>query len=215
MVPSFGDGRRRNFVVVRHGRKGSVEPLPSADRRLCTLGPGMLSVAEADDLVSQHLGTTPRAVHTRFVAHVMRELARTFAADADLWEVVGLCHDLDFFKTRDNWSQHGLLTIQWLGERIPVEAQSAIASHDHRTGVQSDTLVADMLKIADVIAVIDAKLGRRMLCNVDRKDPLTALRTWLADWPHLCDMLERYTKKHGPVVERVIDIVAASPSPSY
>jgi hypothetical protein len=27
-------------------------------------------------------------------------------------------------------------------------AQSAIASHDHRTGVRSDTLLADALKIA-------------------------------------------------------------------
>src|SRR5262249_17277001 len=132
----------------------------------------MLTAPEADLLVSEHLGTTPRAAHARFVAYVMRQLAQTFAVDAGLWETVGLCHDLDFFKTRDNRSQHGLLTIQWLGDRIPVEAQTAIASHDHRTGVRSDTLLADMLKIADVIAVIDAELGRRMLCDVDRNDPL-------------------------------------------
>jgi HD domain len=168
----------------------------------------MLTAAEADALVSEYLGATPRAAHTRFVAYVMRQLARTFAADADLWETVGLCHDLDFFKTGDNRSQHGLLTVQWLGDRIPAEAQTAIASHDHRTGVRADTLVADVLKIADVIAIIDAKLGRRMLCDVDRNDPLTALRTRLADRPHLCDMLERYTKKHNLPVQRVIDIAA-------
>jgi hypothetical protein len=38
-----------------------------------------------------------------------------FAADADLWEVLGLCHDLDFLQTGDNLSQ-GLLTIKWLGD---------------------------------------------------------------------------------------------------
>lgn len=75
----------------------------------------MLSGSDAEVLVSQHLATTPRAAHTRFVAYLMRQLARIFAADADLWEVVGLCHDLDFFETRDDRSQHGLLTVRWLG----------------------------------------------------------------------------------------------------
>jgi predicted hydrolase (HD superfamily) len=49
----------------------------------------MLSVLEADRLVSEHLGATSRAVHSRVVAQVMRLLAHGFAADADLWEVVG------------------------------------------------------------------------------------------------------------------------------
>jgi predicted hydrolase (HD superfamily) len=71
----------------------------------------MLSLAEAEHLVSQHLSATPRAAHSRFVAHVMRQLADRLGADGDLWEIVGLCHDLDFFKTCDDRSQHGLLTI--------------------------------------------------------------------------------------------------------
>jgi predicted hydrolase (HD superfamily) len=106
----------------------------------------MLTTAQADILVSKHLGATPRAAHTRFVAYLMRQLAREFAADANLWEIVGLCHDLDFFETCENRSQHGLHTIQWLGDKIPAEAQSAIASHDHRTGVLADSLLADALK---------------------------------------------------------------------
>jgi len=144
----------------------------------------------------------------------MRHLAGIFAADADLWEVVGLCHDLDYFKTCDNRSQHGLLTIRWLGDRIPAEAQNAIASHDHRTGVQADTLLADALKIADVVAVIDARLGRQALRDVNRNHPLEALRSPLADRPYLCDMLEQYTTKHGLPVSRVIDIATSSPLPS-
>jgi hypothetical protein len=173
-----------------------------------------MSIAEADHLVSEHLGTTPRATHSRFVAYVMRQLAQMFAADGNLWEIVGLCHDLDFFRTCTDWSQHGLLTIRWLGDRIPSEGQSAIASHDHRTGVQADTPLADALKIADVIAVIDAKLGRRTLQVVDRSDPLAALRGKLGDRPYLCDMLERYTNKHGIQVARVIDMAVDSPLPS-
>jgi hypothetical protein len=174
----------------------------------------MLTTAQADILVSKHLGATPRAAHTRFVAYLMRQLAREFAADANLWEIVGLCHDLDFFETCENRSQHGLHTIQWLGDKIPAEAQSAIASHDHRTRVLADSLLADALKIADVIAIIDARLGRRKLRDANRNDPIAALRIELDDRPYLCEMLERYTKKHGLSVGSMIDIAAASPLPS-
>jgi predicted hydrolase (HD superfamily) len=175
----------------------------------------MLSAEDADVLVSQYLAATPRAIHTRFVAYLMRQLAGTFAADADLWEVVGLCHDLDFFQTCDNRNQHGLLTVQWLGDRLPAEAHLAIASHDHRTGVQADTLLADALKIADVLAVIDARLGRNVLREVNGSDTLAALRSRLLARAYLCDMLERYTKKHGLSVSRMIDIVVSSSLPSH
>ena len=175
----------------------------------------MLSAADADVLVSQYLATTSRAAHTRFVAYLMRQLARTFAADADLWEVVGLCHDLDFFQTCDNWSQHGLLTVRWLGDRLPADAQLAIASHDHRTGVQADTLLADALKIADVLAVINAKLGRNVLSEVKGTETLGALRSRLVDRAYLCDILERHTQKRGLPVSRAIDIVVSSSLPSH
>jgi len=175
----------------------------------------MLSAADADVLVNQYLATTPRAAHTRFVAYLMRQLARTFAADADLWEVVGLCHDLDFFQTCDNWSQHGLLTVRWIGDRLPADAQLAIASHDHRTGVQADSVLADALKIADVLAVIDARLGRNALSEVRGIDIITALRSRLVDRAYLCDILERYTKKHELQVSRMIDIMLSSSLPSH
>src|SRR5689334_12300844 len=131
----------------------------------------MLTVAEADRLVGEHLGATPRAAHSRLVARVMRELALVLSTDSDLWEVVGLCHDLDFFVTGDDPRRHGVLASTWLGERIPPQARDAIASHDHRTGVEADTLLADALKIADAAAIIAAKLGPVALQAVEREDP--------------------------------------------
>jgi hypothetical protein len=171
----------------------------------------MLSAADAELLINQHLGDTPRAAHSRFVAYMMRQFAGMFAADADLWEVVGLCHDLDFFQTSGEPSQHGLVTIEWLGDRIPADAQHAIAAHDHRTGVQADTLLADSLKAADVIAVIDEKLGRRLLCDVDQAAPYTMLRSQLGDRPYLCDMLQQYTDKHGLPFARIVEILTKAP----
>lgn len=174
----------------------------------------MLTVVEAELLVSQHLGDTARAAHARFVAYVMRRLAEEFVADADLWEIVGLCHDLDFFAISGNWSRHGLLTVEWLSDRLPPDAQNAIASHDHRTGVQAGTLLADMLKVADVIAVIDARLGRRLLCDTGGCEPYAALRHALGDRTYLCDMLEQYTGKHALSFARIAAIMSGAPSQS-
>src|SRR5262245_17998591 len=171
----------------------------------------MLNPADADQLVSVYLGETPRAAHSRFVAHIMRPLARLFAADADLWETVGLCHDLDYFRTSDDRTQHGLLTIKWLGDRIPPDARQAIAAHDHRTGIQSETLIADMLKLADVIAVIDQRLGRRLLQDIDQGDPYTALRSHLGDRLYLCDLMQRYANKHAVSFAWIVEMVSTAP----
>ncbi len=111
----------------------------------------------------------------------MREFASVFAANADLWEITGLCHDLDFFVTSCDWSQHGLLTTRWLAGQLPDDALVAIAAHDHRTGVRSDTLIADMLNLADAAAVIDKRFGRDLFTQADSDDPYTALRNRLGD----------------------------------
>jgi len=171
----------------------------------------MLNVADADLLVEQYLGDTPRANHSRFVAHIMRALAPSFSASSDVWEVVGLCHDLDYFQTSNNWSQHGLVTISWLGDNIPIEAQHAIAAHDHRTGVQADTVLADMLKVADAIAIIDERLGRDALCNTDRARPYAALRRQLGGRSYLSDIVERYSEKHAVSFDYIVEIVALAP----
>lgn len=171
----------------------------------------MLTSADADLLVKQHLGDTPRAKHSRFVAYVMRQLAPTFAANPDLWEIVGLCHDLDYFHTSGDWSQHGLVTIRWLGDSIPLEAQQAIAAHDHRTGVQSDSLLADMLKAADAIAIVDERLGRDSFRNADLAAPYPTLRNQLGDRSYLGDILERYLGTHELSFGHIVGIVAHAP----
>ena len=61
----------------------------------------------------------------------MAQLASRFGAEAALWEVVGLCHDLDLPLTESDLSQHGPLAAQWLAGRLPPEATQAIAAHDH------------------------------------------------------------------------------------
>jgi predicted hydrolase (HD superfamily) len=172
----------------------------------------MLSIAEADELVVQHLGEAPRANHSRVVAHVMRKLAEALLAPAELWQVVGLCHDLDFFAIEGDWSRHGPMAVEWLGDRIPPEAQQAIAAHDHRTGIVADTLLADSLKAADAITVIDEKIGRAALHAIAAGSPYTDLRARLGRRSYLADMIEEYALKHAMPFERLVETITDAPA---
>jgi predicted hydrolase (HD superfamily) len=132
-------------------------PRPGAKQRLGDVswiksGDRVLTKARALDLVHKHLADTPSAAHS--IAYLMRELASIFNANADIWEMTGLCHDLDFFVTSGDSRQHGLVTIRWLAGQLPDDALQAIAAHDHRTGIQSDTIIADMLNLADALAAL-------------------------------------------------------------
>jgi hypothetical protein len=172
----------------------------------------MLGRTEALDLVRQHLGETPRAAHTYVVAHLMRRLAAELGEDAELWEVVALCHDLDFFATSNDRSQHGLLTVQWLGGGLPRSAQQAIAAHDHRTGVRSDTLLADMLRLADAVAVIDQGLGRHVWRDLsDAADAWVSLRRRMGNRPYLAEIVQLHADKHHLPFARIVDLMCAAP----
>ena len=103
------------------------------------------------------------------------------------------------------------MTVEWLGESIPADARQAIAAHDHRTGIAADTLLADSLKAADAIAIIDERLGRPHFLGADRADPLAALRSQLGHRPYLSDMLEGYCGKHALPFERIASIVVSAP----
>ncbi|HEV2508077.1 HD domain-containing protein [Bosea sp. (in: a-proteobacteria)] len=172
----------------------------------------MLSIAEAEELVAQHLGDAPRANHSRVVAHVMRKLAEALSEPVELWEVVGLCHDLDFFAIQGDWSRHGPMAVEWLGDRIPLEAQQAIAAHDHRTGIVADSRLADSLKAADAITVIDEKLGRPALRAIDTASPYAELRTKLGRRSYLADMAEHYAQKHELPFERLVETIVEAPT---
>ena len=119
----------------------------------------MLSISGAHRLIKSHLGDTPRASHSIFVGRLMRRLADATGADPELWEVTGLCHDLDFDVVDGDWSQHGLIAARWLEGDLPAEALDAIRSHDHRTGVASRTSIAHALKVADALAISYDQLG--------------------------------------------------------
>jgi hypothetical protein len=131
-----------------------------------------LRLLEAEASVIAKLGATPRAEHSRFVGALMRRLAELHQdGDPELWEIVGLLHDLDYFVIEGDWSMHGRITVAWLEGRLPSQALWAIGAHDPRSGVVCDLPIADALKLSDALAILDQRVGRQALLKALKSGP--------------------------------------------
>jgi predicted hydrolase (HD superfamily) len=57
------------------------------------------------------------------------------APDRETWEVLGILHDADYEITKDDWSRHTLLELEWLKEEGVSEEDplyKAIESHNNK-----------------------------------------------------------------------------------
>ena len=166
-----------------------------------------MTPAEAEALVDEKLGATPRAAHSRQVAALMDALASHLGADRELWTVVGLVHDLDYFVIGEAWARHGVLASEWLEGQLPDDALIAIAAHDHRTGIRSDSLLADMLRLADAMAITIEAVGTEVFAVADA---FPRLRAMLGQRPYLADMIEAISHRRHLTVEILHTIAASS-----
>lgn len=142
----------------------------------------MMTPGEAEQEIQRHLGATPRAEHSRFVGLAMRRVAENLGEDTIVWELTGLCHDLDFEVTTTDRSRHGLVAAEWLAGRLPEDALQAIRAHDHRTGEVSDTPLGIALRMTDALAVMRDDFGPELpalLANPDELRRRCAHRPWL------------------------------------
>jgi putative nucleotidyltransferase with HDIG domain len=167
-----------------------------------------LDLADAEALLVRHLGDTPRAAHSRIVAAIMAALAQRSGEDAELWRIVGLLHDIDYFAVAGEWSRHGVVAAEWLATRLPPEALDAIAAHDHRTGLEAEGLVADALRLADALAVFDQRAGRAAVLGavgLDEWRVLAGERTFLYE------MISEFGGRAGIGYDALRAIVGALP----
>jgi hypothetical protein len=156
----------------------------------------MIRADDACDLIAKHLGKSLRARHSKFVGFLMRRFAEVLGEDHSLWEVTGLCHDLDFEQTAADRSRHGMLTAEWLKDDLPDGALQAIQSHDHRTGIRSESNLAEALRLADAVAVGELDVGRTaMLTALSANDPFQSLEQILLTRPYLTSLIIGPAKK--------------------
>lgn len=107
---------------------------------------------EALALVKKYMKNDRLIKHVFAVEAIMRGLAEKIGEDCDLWGIVGLLHDLDYEYTTADMDRHGLLTVEWLRDKLPSVAIEAIKAHNERTGYKSESPLAIGLKAADQIS---------------------------------------------------------------
>jgi len=116
----------------------------------------MISIEEARDLMEREVETDALRMHMLAVSAIMGALAANLAIveeeDKEKWALVGLLHDLDYERTKDNFEQHGLITVELLNEKLPDECLYAIKAHNSRTGFEPNSVMAKALIAADAVS---------------------------------------------------------------
>jgi putative nucleotidyltransferase with HDIG domain len=86
---------------------------------------------QALDLLKSHTTEDYLVKHSLATEVIMRALAEKLGHDPDAWGVTGLLHDLDYDRTKDDMSRHGLVTAEILQkEGFSAEITDAIKSHN-------------------------------------------------------------------------------------
>ena len=112
----------------------------------------MMTRAEALERVRRHVKNERLVKHMIAVSAIMRELAQHLGGDPDLWELVGLLHDIDYEEVGGDMSRHGLLSAEMVSDVLPEEALHAIRAHNERTGVEAKSILDIALIAADALS---------------------------------------------------------------
>ena len=107
----------------------------------------VLAVVEAR-VAGEHLRR-----HMLATEAIMRGLAARLGEDPELWGLAGLAHDLDSEETSHDFTRHGVVaaeTLQSLG--LPADVVHAVAAHNPRTGVATETIFDVALLSADQLS---------------------------------------------------------------
>jgi len=95
--------------------------------------------------------------HCYAVADSMKYFAKLRGADADLWEAVGLLHDMDYEKhpnlERSSTEGHPFVGVAWLRDNgWSEEVCRAILSHADYSGVSPETPLEKTLRAVDELS---------------------------------------------------------------
>ncbi len=112
----------------------------------------MLSRDEALALLQQYIQEESLLKHSLATEGVLRELARFFQEDEELWGITGLLHDLDYESTKDNPQKHGLKSAEILKDKLPAESIQAIKAHNgEMTGVEPTSKLDFALRCGETV----------------------------------------------------------------
>ncbi|WAI02353.1 HDIG domain-containing metalloprotein [Methanogenium organophilum] len=104
-------------------------------------------------LLQEHVHKESLIAHCRATAAIMRATAGALGEDADLWEKIGILHDIDFEEVGEDMDRHGdvgagMLISAGLGE----EVAGPVRRHNFQKYDDTDTPVDVALTAADNIS---------------------------------------------------------------
>lgn len=112
----------------------------------------MITHEEALALIKEHTPEPHMLQHAEASGQVMRALAAHFGEPEDLWERIGLLHDVDYSATKDCPEKHGLEALDILAGKLPDEALYAIAAHNSEcTGKEPASRLDYALRAAETL----------------------------------------------------------------
>jgi len=114
----------------------------------------MISREEAFSLLKENLKNQNLVKHCLAVEAIMRELAKYLGEDKEKWGLLGLIHDIDYEKTKDNPKIHGILAAEEiLKDKVDEDILKAIKSHNfENTGIKPETKMEKALIASDSIS---------------------------------------------------------------
>jgi putative nucleotidyltransferase with HDIG domain len=117
----------------------------------------MISQDEALRLVKN----TSKYSHALMVSFMMKELARALNENEGEWMLVGLLHDLDYDKVKNDMTMHGSVAAETLEGKLSEECLYAIKAHDYRSGFEPKGKLDKALIAADSLVSIIERMGEK------------------------------------------------------
>ena len=112
----------------------------------------MITREESLSLVKEHVKNKNLVNHMIAVGAIMKGVAKHFEEDSELWEVVGILHDIDYESFGDDFSRHGAKSAEMVKELLPEKGINAILRHNELTGNFPETKFDISLLAADAIS---------------------------------------------------------------
>lgn len=115
---------------------------------------------EALELVKKNVSNKNLIKHMLAVEAIMEGIAKAKGKNIEKYSLAGLCHDIDFEKTKDDIKKHGLVSAEMLTGKLDEEILECIRRHNENTGKKAETEFDKALVAADAASglVISAAL---------------------------------------------------------
>ncbi|MEW6724702.1 MAG: HD domain-containing protein [Bacillota bacterium] len=102
--------------------------------------------------VKKHVKNKNLIKHMLAVEAVMRELARHFGEDEEMWAMAGLLHDIDYDLTKDDPQRHSQVGADLLADQgMPAAVVQAVRVHNEVHGLARTTLLDKTLYAVDPV----------------------------------------------------------------